>query len=396
VTHVRLADVAEINPRVTMALRALPDHDVAFLPMDAVSEDGTIKYQEQRASSAVLTGYTLFRRGDVILAKITPCMENGKAAYLDGLKTDYGAGSTEFHVLRPGPKLDGRFLFYMIWNPSFRRAAEKRMTGSAGQKRVPTDFLSELKFVLPPLAEQRRIAAILDKADAIRRKRQQALALADEFLRSAFLEMFGDPIQNPYGLRTEPLERLAEIHRGRFSPRPRNDPAYYGGKYPFIQTGDINNAHGYLTRWTQTLNEKGTRVSRSFSAGTVVIAIVGATIGETAILGQETYFPDSVIGISPKQMLLSPEFVEYALRHWKQRFRDQAPETARANINIETLKPIPFMVPALDDQKKFSWLYRRVHREMYAKLSPDDDLFASLSQRAFRGELRNPNSAECS
>ncbi|WP_086935336.1 restriction endonuclease subunit S [Azospirillum sp. B510] len=153
------------------------------------------------------------------------------------------------------------------------------------------------------------------------------------------------------------------------------------------QTGDISKAHGYLTKWTQTLNENGTKVSKVFPQGTVVIAIVGATIGETAILGQETYFPDSVIGITPKSEILVPEFVEYALRYWKQVFQDQAPETARANINIETLRPIPFMIPALVEQERFAAVYRSIHVKLSRNPSFGDDLFASLSQRAFRGEL---------
>jgi type I restriction enzyme S subunit len=91
VRKVRLGDVADINPRVAAELKALPDQEIAFLPMDAVGEDGLVRYQERRSAASVLTGYTLFKRGDVLFAKITPCMENGKAAFLDDLATEYGA-----------------------------------------------------------------------------------------------------------------------------------------------------------------------------------------------------------------------------------------------------------------------------------------------------------------
>lgn len=326
----------------------------------------------------------IVRANDVLVSTVRPNL-NAVASvpdYLDGV-----IASTGFTVLRPqAESLDYRYLHHWVRSKDFVAYLVSRATG-ASYPAVSDGIVKDARIPLPPLNEQRRIAAILDKADAIRGKRQQALALADDFLRSAFLEMFGDPRRNPRGLRTEKLERAAAILRGRFSPRPRNDPAYYGGDFPFIQTGDISKAYGYLTRWTQTLNEKGAKVSKAFSEGTVVVAIVGATIGETAILGQETYFPDSVIGISPRQGLLTSEFVEYALRFWKQAFRDLAPETARANINIETLRPIQFLVPPLAVQERFSKLYRCVHRELRDKWSSDGTLFASLSQRAFRGEL---------
>ncbi len=100
-------------------------------------------------------------------------------------------------MLRPGKDVDAKYLFYQLWNPVFRFVGEKNMTGTAGQKRVPVDFLRRYEIPLPPLPEQKRIAAILDKADAIRRKRQQAIKLADEFLRATFLDIFGDPVTNP-------------------------------------------------------------------------------------------------------------------------------------------------------------------------------------------------------
>src|SRR5687768_9657308 len=109
--------------------------------MASVSEEGRLVEHELRPIADVAKGYTSFVRGDVLMAKITPCMENGKAVYLRDLATKHGFGSTEFHVLRPRPSVDARFLFYLIWNPRFRAEASKHMTGSAGQKRVPAAFL---------------------------------------------------------------------------------------------------------------------------------------------------------------------------------------------------------------------------------------------------------------
>jgi type I restriction enzyme S subunit len=182
--------------------------------MAAVSEAGELVGCDTRSLSDVSRGYTYFAEGDVLLAKITPCFENGKAVHLRKLTHGVGFGSTEFHVLRSGPEIDGRYLFYAVWNQHFRAVGARNMTGTAGQKRLPPRFVSDYKIALPALPEQRRIAAILDKADGLRRKRQQSLAMTDEFLRAAFLEMFGDPVTNPKGWPTVSLnETFAEDPR---------------------------------------------------------------------------------------------------------------------------------------------------------------------------------------
>jgi type I restriction enzyme S subunit len=186
---VRLRDVVEINP--SSRLSDTSAKEVCFAAMADVSEAGRIVNFQMRPLHEVNKGYTSFCQGDVLLAKITPCFENGKAAVVEHLESSVGFGSTEFHVLRPNSEIDARFLFHLIWNPRFRRLGAARMTGSAGQKRVPTTFLAEYEFRLPKLAEQKRIAAILDKADCLRRKRQEAIRLADEFLRAVFIDMFG-------------------------------------------------------------------------------------------------------------------------------------------------------------------------------------------------------------
>lgn len=377
-----LAEYAEINPTAG-ALDRNSAELVAFVPMAAVSEDGRLTGTEMRPIADVAKGYTYFERNDVLMAKITPCMENGKAALLDSLETERGFGSTEFHVLRPRPGVDRRFLFYLVWNRRFRDEAAKHMTGSAGQKRVPSAYLKEAKVRWVAPDEQRRIADVLDKADAIRRKRKHAITLAADLLRSAFLEMFGDPLTNPKGWVTQPLGAVAAVNRGRFSPRPRNDPSFYNGRYPFLQTGDITAAPYYLTAWNQTLNDAGIRVSRSFPPGAVLVAIVGATIGETAVLSFESYCPDSVVGIVPSPPYTG-EFLEYSLRFWKQRFRDEAPETARANINLETLRPVPIPVVAPDSIRRFSSIYRTVAKLAGETMAADyDRLFDSLIDRSF-------------
>jgi len=132
--------------------------------MAAVDADGgIIASPEKRRLSEVRKGFTSFTDGDVLFAKITPCMENGKSAIAAGLNNAYGFGSTEFHVLRPESGILSEWLFYFVRQASFRRRAKANFAGTAGQLRVPTSFLEAHPVPLPPLAEQQRIVAEIEK-----------------------------------------------------------------------------------------------------------------------------------------------------------------------------------------------------------------------------------------
>ncbi len=250
--------------------------------------------------------------------------------------------------------------------------------------------VAKIAIPLPPLAEQRRIAEVLDRAEALRAERRAALAQLDSLTQSIFLDLFGNPIHNERNWPLAELRKICRVERGKFTPRPRGNPSYYGGSFPFIQTGDISSSGGRLNSWSQTLNEKGAVVSRSFPVGTVVIAIVGATLGITAILEKEVYCPDSVVGIQANASKASAEYIERVLRFWRPIFVAQAPETARANMNLETLRPLQVPLPPVELQREFARRVTSVEKlktAQRASLAELDALFASLQHRAFRGEL---------
>lgn len=146
-----------------------------------------------------------------------------------------------------------------------------------------------------------------------------------------------------------PLEAVCEIQRGKFSHRPRNEPRFYGGLYPFIQTGDIVQAKGGRITYTQTLNDEGLSVSKLFQPPVVVITIA-ANIGDTALLDYPACFPDSVVGLIPKPGM-NAHFLELIMRSRKQYLNDIAPQAAQKNINIEILKTIQIPLPPLEIQK---------------------------------------------
>jgi type I restriction enzyme S subunit len=151
-------DIAEINPRFP-ANSLSDDAQVSFVPMADVDEVwGRIKGIQSRSYADVKKGFTPFCEGDVLFAKITPCMQNGKAAIARKLINGLGFGSTEFHVLRPGLKATAEWLYGLVRLKYFRNSAMQAFSGSAGQQRVPTDFLKEYSVPLPPLEQQHKFA----------------------------------------------------------------------------------------------------------------------------------------------------------------------------------------------------------------------------------------------
>ena len=161
----RIRNVTKLSPSYSCAAPTL-DELCTVVPMELLSADGTVDASSQLPLSDISSGLTLFEAGDVLFAKITPCMENGKGAVVRELPTQYAFGSTEFHVLRPGDRIDGRFLYYATVNPIFRAYAADNMVGAAGQKRVSSSFLKDTRLYLPPLPEQQRISTYLDASCA--------------------------------------------------------------------------------------------------------------------------------------------------------------------------------------------------------------------------------------
>lgn len=169
--------VMSVNP-AAVRLRDLDEADeVSFVPMEAVGENGGLNLERTKPLDEIGSGYTEFEDGDVVIAKITPCFENGKSAIASGLMNGVAFGTTELHVLRAGKRLDKQFLFHLTTSHTFRMLGESEMYGAGGQKRVPPEFAKDFRIPLPPINEQQAIARFLDAKtaqidDLIAKKRQ--------------------------------------------------------------------------------------------------------------------------------------------------------------------------------------------------------------------------------
>lgn len=159
----RISEVTSVNPTFDKA--GIPDDlEISFVPMPAVqAESGIIDVSTNRKFSEVKKGYTPFREGDVLFAKITPCMENGKMAVVPEVRNGIGFGSTEFHVLRAQSGINAKYIYYYVSSQGFRREAEHNMSGAVGQRRVTTPYLSACEVPIPPTNEQHRIVAKIEE-----------------------------------------------------------------------------------------------------------------------------------------------------------------------------------------------------------------------------------------
>lgn len=156
----------------------------------------------------------------------------------------------------------------------------------------------------------------------------------------------------PKGWKVKKLEDLASVERGKFSVRPRNDPKYYGGEIPFVQTGDIASAKTYLESYSQTLNEEGLKVSRLFPKNTILITIA-ANIGDVAITSFDVACPDSLVAIQPKEST-DVVWLYFYLETCQQELDGQATQNAQKNINLQVLRPLKILTPPLPEQQKIA------------------------------------------
>jgi len=312
-----------------------------------------------------------------------------------------GAISSGIRLIKPkNQKVKKDFLFYALQSPKVQSIVKAYTTGStilhAGRS------LHFIEILLPPLPEQRKIAAILLSVDNAIEKTRAVIEQTKVLKKGLMRELLTRGIpgrhkkfkKTPIGVIPEEwevvrLEKVATVERGKFQHRPRNEPRFYGGEYPFVQTGEVTNSGGRVKNYSQTLNDEGLAISKLFPKGTILITIA-ANIGETAITEFDLAIPDSLIGIITKDSL-DNRFLEYYLRTRKFHFNKLATESAQKNINLETLKPYQVPVPPRKEQKAIADFLEGIEgRETLEKNLLDNlnIVKSALMQILLTGEVR--------
>ena len=191
-TKKKLGECAIINPKKSSDKRLHDELEVSFVPMMAVGGNGHINVSEIKKLADVKNGFTYFSEGDVLFAKITPCMENGKGAIASNLCNGIGFGSTEFHVIRPIENITtSEWIYVLTTLQKFRLSAEANMTGSAGQKRVPASFLQDYSFYLPPIELQKQFSRVFKHLDKHKSVIQKSLDETQLLFDSLMQKYFG-------------------------------------------------------------------------------------------------------------------------------------------------------------------------------------------------------------
>jgi type I restriction enzyme S subunit len=390
-----LQEVAKINGR-DPEIRDLPDDlSVSFVPMAAVdATSGTIAYPKVRPLKEVRKGFTPFSDGDVIIAKITPCMENGKAAIARNLVNGRGFGSTEFHVFRPKEGLLPEFLFHFIRQESFRKDAKAHFAGTAGQLRVPASFLYDYPIPLPPLPEQERIVARLEEllsdleagVAALERVRAGTKRYKASVLKAACEgKLFGDKeIENgelPEEWRVVKIGSIFDVKIG--STPSRSKPEYWNGNIHWVSSGEVRNLRIKETRELITEKGLGNR-TKLCPPGTVLLAMIGEgkTRGQAAILDIEAVTNQNIAAILPNRTEAIPEWVFYWLISRYEETRKSGSGGMQYALNSERLRNFDIPLPPLEEQ-------RRIVTEMERRLESARAVEASVEAGLKRaGRLR--------
>lgn len=278
----------------------------------------------------------------------------------------------------PKNNVDTGYLAYALEHMNL----SKYYTGATIPHIYFKDYKKE-KFPLPPLDEQRRITAVLDKVSGLIAKRREQLDKLDELVKARFVEMFGDPSANSQWT-TQKLSKLGELNRGVSKHRPRNDPALLGGPYPLIQTGDVSNSGLYILDYSSTYSELGLAQSRLWKEGTLCITIA-ANIAQTSILAFDACFPDSVVGFLPGEKT-NAVFVHYWFSFFQKILEEQAPQVAQKNINLKILSDLDVIVPPYNLQADFSDFVRQAEKSkltIHQSLDKLEVLKKALMQQYF-------------
>ncbi len=279
-------------------------------------------------------------------------------------------------------EVDADFFYHLLGSSAVYSEFERRAAG-ATVKNLNIDLVRGVTIPLPPLAEQRRIAEILDKADALRAKRRAALAQLDTLTQSIFLDMFGDPTSNPKGWPRAALRDIGKVSTGRTPPSAKG--GMFGGPIPFVTPGDLESAEPVK----RTVTEDGAAETVTVQAGATLVCCIGATIGKIGKASERSAFNQQINAVEWGNSV-DPEYGYAVLRCFKPTIVAWGSSTTLPILKKSAFERIEVPVPSLEQQRKFAARISQVDglRALNrTALMQNDDLFASLQCRAFQGDL---------
>jgi len=329
---------------------------------------------------------TFLKKNDILIARMPDPL--GRACIFPLEENEKYVTAVDVCIIRPSENCNNRYLQYCLNSTDIRNSIERQKTGTT-RERITRKKLGELEIPLPPLTQQQKIVNILDAADILRQNNKALIAKYDELTQALFLDMFGDPVSNPKGWEKVKMENLMTIVRGG-SPRPIDN--YLGGTYPWIKIGDATKGDDiYLNSTREHITKDGLKKTRLLPKGSLIFANCGVSLGFARILTFEGCIHDGWLAFSNfDENKLNKIFLLKALNSITQYFRDTAPDGTQPNLNIAIMKNFELIMPPINMQKKFeNILSILVEQKALAQknLEKSEELFNSLLQKAFKGEL---------
>jgi len=360
---------------------------LAVLRANNITDDGLSLDDLTYVPETRISAKQLVIAGDVVIAASSGSLTVvGKAApAMQNLNMGFGAFCK---VLRPNSKVDHAYFAHFFKTRSYRQKVSSLAAG-ANINNLRNEHLDDLPFPLPPLPEQRRIAAILDQAETLRTQRRTALALLDSLTQSLFLDMFGDPVANPKGWPIKPISALGKVVTG--NTPSRDVPEYYGNSVEWIKSDNLNTPHYYVTKATEGLSEAGKAVGRVVPPNSILVTCIAGSpdcIGNAAMADREVAFNQQINAFIPVE--LDAHFAYAQIVVGKKLIQAASTNGMKGMVSKSRFEAIEFMVPPLPLQQTFATriaaieALKTTHRRALAAL---DALFASLQQRAFTGAL---------
>lgn len=367
----------------TERLTALDGLVIDYIDISSVSNESktVVGKQTLQSKEAPSRAQRILKPQDILVSTVRPNL-NAVAVY-DGSFENMPVASTGFCVLRCKPGVNHRFIFNICKSKAFIKSMTEQATG-ASYPAVNDKIIRAFEVPTAAYEHQEQLAARLDTVQRVIDFRKLQLQKLDELAKTRFVEMFGDPVSNPFGLPLKKLSELGSLDRGRSQHRPRNAPELLGGQYPLIQTGEVASAGLYITEFHNTYSEIGLKQSRMWKAGTLCITIA-ANIAQTSILTFDACFPDSVVGFVPTDEV-SSLYIHYWFTFFQKILEEQAPQVAQKNINLKILSDLNVMVPSRDKLLAFENIVTQVDKSklsIQASLDQLETLKQSLMQKYF-------------
>lgn len=371
----KLKNIVEIKKGKKPTFVEKPDKDsVRVLQIDDLRNDINLKFTNDK------TGI-FAEKEDVLIA-----WDGANAGTIGYGKSGY-IGSTIALLRKKKPELYSTTFIGIFLQSQYQYLRSK--TTGATIPHISKNVLDELEIPVISVTDQLHIANLLSKAETLISQRKESIRLLDQYLKSTFLEMFGDPVRNEKGWKICNLFELGSLDRGVSKARPRNSPELLGGIYPLIQTGDVTNSGVYITTFKQTYSELGLKQSKLWPKGTMLITIA-ANIAQTSILSFDACFPDSVVGFVTNSNKTRVLYVHFLFKFFQSLLERKASQTAQKNINLEILRNLKVPCPPISLQTQFAQIVEKTEalKSQYQQsLKELENLYSSLSQKAFRGEL---------